>query len=74
MKKIVYFLFVKNFWWGLSTTILFLLMIPAMKDGALPIWIGISLSVLFGWLSGIFSRTYDKFNPLRGIFGKKEHE
>ena len=70
-KLVPRLLFVNLFWQGLGATIIFLLMIPAMRSGDLSIWAAFIVSITMGFIGVLLSNTYDTFNPLRGIFGKK---
>ncbi len=70
-KLVPRLLFVNLFWEGLGGTIIFILMIPAMRSGDIPIWVAIIISITMGFVGVLLSNTYDRFNPLRGIFGKK---
>ena len=49
-------LFVKLFWVGVGATILFLLMIPAIKSGDLTIWTAILASIVGGLLGKFLSK------------------
>ena len=71
-KLVPRLLFVNLFWQGLGATIIFILMIPAMRSGEVPIWAAIIVSIGMGFVGVLLSNTYDSFNPLRGIFGKKK--
>ena len=66
--KIVFkFFFVTLFWEGLGATIIFLLMIPAMRSGDIPVWLAIVGSLVMGGFSSILSATYYYINPFKKI-------
>ena len=69
-KTVPRFLFVDLFWEGLATTVLFLFMIPAMRSGHVQVWQALLLSLIMGIASRFISMTYEKVNPMRGLFYK----
>ena len=64
-KKVLRFFFVDIFWEMLGATVIFLLMIPAMRSGGIPIWLAFLGSLIMGLSSRYLSATYDNVNPFR---------
>lgn len=69
-KSLPRMIFIDLFWQGLGATVLFVLMIPAMMSGDVPIWLALLISVVMGIASQFITKTYDKVNPMRGLFYK----
>ena len=69
-KALPKMIFIDLFWQGLGATILFILMIPAMMSGDVPVWLALLIALVMGIASQFITKTYDKVNPMRGLFYK----